>query len=103
MTLSERQFEFTHMVALLILHAEQLGYKLTFGDTFRDNRCDYGSKDSNHRRRLAVDFNLFLNGAYLTKTESHTVLGNYWESLHPNNRWGGRFSNKDGNHYEMEV
>ena len=50
------------MIALLILHAEMLGYKLTFGDAYRDPRVTYGHKDSLHRKRLAVDLNLFLDG-----------------------------------------
>jgi hypothetical protein len=85
------------MVALLILHAEQLGYQVTFGDAYRDPRCPYGSDNSLHKSRL----NLFKNGRYLSSTESHRTLGEYWESLDSNNRWGGRF--QDGNHYEAQY
>jgi len=62
MMLSEKQQKFTHMVALLILHAEQLGYAVTFGDAYRDKRVPYGSEKSLHRQRLAVDLNLFRDG-----------------------------------------
>ena len=85
------------MVALLILHAEQLGYSVTFGDAYRDERCKYGNENSLHRWRLAVDFNLFRDGEYLQSTEDHEPLGKYWESI--GGSWGGRF--QDGNHYSL--
>lgn len=99
MNLSQKQSNFVHMVALLILHAEQLGYKLTFGDAYRPSGCGYGHPESLHKKRLAVDLNLFKNGVYLTKTEDHLPLGEYWESI--GGAWGGRFG--DGNHYSIEY
>jgi hypothetical protein len=83
------------MVALLIQYAYELGYELTFGDCYRDPRCDYGSEVSFHKKRLAIDLNLFKNGRYLTSTKSHEPLGLFWESI--GGTWGGRFD--DGNHY----
>jgi len=50
--------------------------------------------------RLAVDLNLFRGGKWLDKSEDHKQLGDYWESLAPDARWGGRFG--DGNHYSIE-
>ena len=98
MTLSKKQQRFAHMVALLILHAEQLGYAVTFGDAYRDDRVKYGHPKSLHRKRLAVDLNLFRDGKYLTTTDDHMPLGEYWESI--GGSWGGRF--RDGNHYSLE-
>ena len=98
MNLSEKQSNFTHMVALLILHAEQLGFKLTFGDAYRSPKVEYGHKNSLHRKRLAVDFNLFKGGRYLTATNDYLPLGEYWESI--GGSWGGRFD--DGNHFSLE-
>jgi len=86
------------MVALLILHAEQLGYEVTLGDAYRDERCGYGHPKSLHRKRLAIDLNLFLNGEYLRETAEYMTLGLYWESL--GGSWGGRFG--DGNHFSLE-
>ena len=97
MTLREKQVKFTHMVALLILHAEQLGYELTLGDCYRDDRCPYGLKNSLHKKRLAVDLNLFKDGNYLTLTNDYLPLGKYWESI--GGTWGGRF--QDGNHFSL--
>ena len=92
--LRRKQSKFVHMTALLILHAEQLGYELTFGDAWAKDRHKAGSF---HYKRLAIDLNLFLDGVYLTDTESHTPLGRYWESI--GGTWGGRF--RDGNHYSL--
>ena len=86
------------MVALLILHAEQLGYELTFGDAYRGPDVEHGLADSLHRKRLAIDLNLFRNGRYLSSTKAHEPLGLYWESI--GGTWGGHFF--DGNHYSLE-
>ncbi|MEO0166595.1 MAG: M15 family metallopeptidase [candidate division WOR-3 bacterium] len=97
MTLREKQSLFVKLVAQLILWAYEQGYELTFGDAYAQS----GHKpNSNHYIRLAIDLNLFKDGKYLTQTEDHKLLGEYWESLHPLCRWGGRF--RDGNHYSLE-
>ena len=108
MKLGDKQRLFSKHIGYLIAFAYTHGYELTFGDAFRDPRVhggfgvkqSYSHINSTHKIRLAVDFNLFKDGKFLTKTEDHTPLGEYWESLHPDNRWGGRFN--DGNHYSME-
>jgi len=97
--------KFTLMVAKLIDWAHDNGYELTFGDAYRDPRVSkesVGDKSyfhdwSYHCKRLAVDFNLFKGGVYLTKTEDHQPLGEFWESI--GGTWGGRW--KDGNHYSL--
>ena len=84
------------MVALLILFAYEKGYELSFGDAFaQDGHID----GSFHYSRLAIDLNLFRDGKYLTNTEDHKPLGDFWESLDPQCSWGGRW--KDGNHYSL--
>jgi hypothetical protein len=94
MSLRNEQSEFVRCVGKLIAFAYANGYELTFGDTypFRKHR-----KGSYHNRGLAIDLNLFKNGVYLTRTEDHIVLGEYWKSLHPRCCWGGKWN--DGNHY----
>ncbi|MFQ9337054.1 MAG: M15 family metallopeptidase [Varibaculum sp.] len=48
-----------------------------------------------------MDFNLFVNGQYKTRTEDYLPLGEYWESL--GGAWGGRFKSRpDGNHFSLE-
>lgn len=108
MTLGQKQRLFTKLIAELIAWAYEQGYELTVGDAYRDERLfgafgerkGYGNPSSNHKRRLAMDLNLFINSVYMTKTEDHRPLGEKWESMHPLCRWGGRFN--DGNHYSLD-
>lgn len=105
MTLRQKQSKFARMVADLIIKAEEMGYEVTLGDAFRDPRLHgamgekkgYGSANSFHKQRLAIDLNLFKDGQYLEGTEAHKPLGEWWESQ--GGTWGGRF--KDGNHYSL--
>ena len=106
MSLGNKQRKFTLMISKLINFAYDNGYELTFGDAYRDPRLHgglgeklgYGHRNSCHKIRLAVDFNLFKDGAYLTSDSDHRPLGEYWESI--GGSWGGRFN--DGNHYSLE-
>ncbi|HEI6943019.1 M15 family metallopeptidase [Yersinia enterocolitica] len=108
MTLSEKQAVFTVMIAQLINWADEHGYRLTFGEAWRtpeqaalNAKNGKGITNSLHTQRLAVDFNLFINGQYQDKSEAYKPLGEYWESI--GGAWGGRFkSNPDGNHFSLE-
>ena len=113
MTLGALQRKFAREVPRLIDKAHELGYGVTLGDAYRDPRVHgemgqkvgYGRANSCHKVRLAIDLNLFLDPdgdgpeplAYQTSTEAHRALGEWWEALSPENRWGGRWG--DGNHY----
>ena len=96
MALNPKQIKFTLMIGLLIHFAYQQGYGLTFGDAYATTGH---MKNSLHYKRLAVDFNLFKDGVYLSKTKDHEPLGLFWESI--GGSWGGRF--QDGNHYSLEY
>ena len=105
MTLGEKQRKFTRMIADLIIWAYDNGYELTFAEAYRtpeqaalNAKAGKGISTSLHLDRLAVDFNLFKDGAYLTATDDHKPLGEFWESI--GGSWGGRFN--DGNHYSLE-
>jgi len=111
MGLQKKQSKFAVMVARLILYAESLGYEVTFGEAYRtpeqaalNAKSGAGIANSLHCERLAIDLNLFKDGQYLTTTEDHRPLGEYWESI--GGSWGGRFKTKnkksDGNHYSLE-
>jgi hypothetical protein len=103
----EMQIKFSRMIPLLLNKAFELGYEVTLGDAYRDPRLHgaagvklgYGAPNSNHKRRLALDLNLFKNGKFLTTTEDHRLLGEYWESI--GGSWGGRFN--DANHYSLQY
>ena len=88
---------FSKHVAMTVLFINSVpGYSCTLGD----GMCKTGHKmDSFHYHGLAQDINLFYKGEYLTKTEDHQFVGDYWKSLDSMNGWGGDFKNKDGNHY----
>jgi len=96
MGLREKQSEFVRMIARLIDFATENGYELTFGDAWAKTGHVKGSF---HYKRLAVDFNLFKDGVYLTTTEDHRPLGEFWESI--GGTWGGGFTHEDGNHYSL--
>lgn len=98
MTLREKQSKLVKMTAVLILYAEGLGYELTYGEAWRHPEATHGHPTSLHKIRLAVDFNLFKDGVWLTQTEDHQELGEFWESM--GGTWGGQWG--DGNHYSIE-
>lgn len=92
-TLGQKRTRFTAMIPKLINKANELGFEIRFVPEHNKHM-----KKSLHYIGLAKDFDLFKDGVYLTKTEDHTPLGEYWESL--GGTWGGRFG--DGNHYSIE-
>lgn len=107
--LLDKQVEFSKLIPRLIDKAYELGYAVTLGDAYRDPRVfgalgefkGYGHKNSGHKRRLALDLNLFKDGEFIDTTEGHRPLGEWWEQQHAAARWGGRF--QDGNHYSFEY
>ncbi|NNF66923.1 MAG: M15 family metallopeptidase [Gammaproteobacteria bacterium] len=100
MRLSRKQRDFTKALNLLLTWAHAQGYEFTLGDAYRSPRVKwhYGHPDSYHKRRLAIDLHLFIDGQYQRTTEAHRPIGEMWERL--GGTWGGRFINRpDGNHY----
>ena len=110
MKLSEKQQIFTKNVASLIVYADLIGIGLTFGHAYRDLETqkrlvkEGKSKTLNsyHLKRLAIDFNFFINGKLVYDKHKLAELGTFWEGLHPKNRWGGNFKSfLDTPHFEM--
>jgi hypothetical protein len=109
MTLGQQQRLFSRLIAEHTLWLYGKGYECTEGDAYRSPRVfgkagikkGYGRKNSNHKRRLAKDINLFKDEKWLTRTEDHAISGARWEARHPLCRWGGHYD--DGNHYSMEY
>lgn len=108
MKLGEKQELFMRLLPRLIDKAHELGFSVRGGDLYRDPRVHgelgkkvgYGAASSCHKLKLAIDLNLFKGGVFLSSTEHHRELGEWWEKQHPFCRWGGRF--QDGNHYSLE-
>jgi len=103
-----QQHLFAKDVKRLLDYADSLGLIYTLGEAFRTKeqalwnfKNKTGIKDSLHCKRLAIDIHLFSDKyEYLIKNEFYEPLGIKWEQLDPANRWGGRFNNCDGNHFE---
>lgn len=108
MKLGEKQELFMRLLPSLLLKAFELGFEIRGGDLFRDPRVHgalgvklgYGSDNSCHKLKLAIDLNLFKDGEFCHLTAQHRELGVWWELQHPLCRWGGRWN--DGNHYSLE-
>jgi len=107
MTVGEKQRLFAQLLARLLDKAHELGFGVTLGEAWRSTTTaramqeqGRGIANSLHIERLAIDLNLFKGGEYLSRTEDHQALGEWWEAQHALCRWGGRF--RDGNHYSLE-
>lgn len=103
-TLRQKQSRFALMVANLLLQSKRMGYEITFGEAYRSPeeaarlaKVGKGIANSLHTQRLAIDLNLFKDGRYLSSSEAHRSLGEWWEGQ--GGTWGGRFG--DGNHYSL--
>ena len=112
MKLSENQQIFSLNIADLIHFANSEGIGLTFGDAYRSlyqqkhylTNGKSKTMNSKHLKRLAVDFNFFIDGKLTYNKKTLQKLGDFWESLHSKNRWGGNFKTfKDVPHFEMNV
>lgn len=110
MGLSSKQRLFTKNIGLLIGEAYRIGIGLTFGDAYRPEYLQRHyvatgkskTMNSKHLKRLAVDFNFFIDGNLTYKKEHIQELGDYWESLNPLNEWGGNWNTFiDTPHFQM--
>lgn len=106
-SLSQKQRRFAKWIPRLIDKAHELGYEVTLGDAFRDPRLfgqigeakGYGSRNSCHKARLAIDLNLFKDGRYITDDEGHRELGAWWKAQGEDHAAGIDF--QDPNHYSI--
>jgi hypothetical protein len=112
-TLLERQWLFSDCLGELLAYAKVRGYKITLaevglqqqrkaltGQVFSDGVHMIGSL---HYARLAADLNLWVNGERVISSEHYGYLdlGNYWLARDPLCRWGGRFKQRDSNHFSV--
>ena len=62
-----------------------------------------GIRRSLHNLGLAIDIQLFKKvndvWVYCEKSAEYEPVGTFWEGLHPEARWGGRFG--DGGHFSI--
>lgn len=102
MSLGEKRAEFSRHLALLLLWAQEHYDRAFLGEVKREGAVKGGHPDSLHHNGLAGHLELFRRDGsgklrYLTRTPDYELAGQYWESLHPDNSWGGDFS--DGHHF----
>jgi hypothetical protein len=100
---NKNQFEFLRLMSIfqayLVQYCLEHGYMATYGDTYRDPRCPYGSEVSSHHMRLAMDINLIKNRKLIRNSQGHRDLGKFWKSLSHKCTWGGDWG--DYNHYSF--
>lgn len=105
---AENQWMFLQDVAKLIAFASNRGYRLTAGEMYRTKEQQEiylkaglsKANTSQHQKRLAVDLNLFVDDGEGFEWEPGICpewieLGEYWEGLSPENRWGGNWDRDD--------
>lgn len=112
MSLVAEQWAFLQDVAKLIQFAASSGFTLTGGELYRtpEQQAIYQQKgttttaNSFHLKRLAIDFNIFKDGKLISDWQEAKLLGEFWESLSPKNRWGGHWKTfKDAPHFERRA
>ena len=108
MGLVTQQDKFLRDVVSLLEEAWSLGFLVTGGELWRteDQQKIYletgrsKTMSSNHLKRLAIDLNFFRDGDLSMGKEVLQGLGDFWESLDEQNRWGGNWQFYDGGHFE---
>ena len=112
MTLGQNQEKFTQDLAKLLNHLIDNGYAVRIGEVERTQTQqeiyikEGKSKTSNsmHLKRCAADLHIFKNGEWLQSKAQLQSIGDYWESLDQNNRWGGNFKSLiDTPHFERQC
>ena len=112
MRLVTEQDAFLSDFALLVQEAHKLGFEVTAGELLRTKEQQQiyfatgksKTMDSKHLRKLAGDLNFFKDRELVGTRAEMLPLGEFWESLHPANRWGGNFHGFfDGGHFERNV
>ena len=96
----------------LITHATSNRFIVTGGELVRPIEMQQlyvksgrsKTMDSQHLKRLAIDLNFFKDGKLVATKSELAVLGEFWESLNPANRWGGNFKSLvDTPHFERNI
>ena len=112
MTLGQNQEKFTQDLVKLLSYLIENGYTVRLGEVERTQAQQElyikqgKSKTSNsmHLKRCAADLHIFKNNQWLQSKQELQTIGDYWESLDENNKWGGNFKNFiDTPHFERQC
>ena len=112
MSMVTEQAAFLLDVCKLVQFATDNGFVVTGGELHRtpEQQAIYvktgrsKTMNSNHIKRLAIDLNFFKDGKLCYDKVALSPVGDYWQSLNANNRWGGYFKSLlDVPHFERNV
>ena len=97
MNLREARVKFTILFSTkLIPKAIELGFEPAY-DEITQHQNKGHMENSLHYSGCAGDLLLYKNGLYQIDTKTYRELGDYWEYLDSDCKWGGRWG--DGNHF----
>lgn len=108
MTLGQEQEAFSRDFVKLLQKALELGYQLRIGEVERPVEMQKlyistgrsKTMNSMHLKKCAADIHFMKEGTLCYPQE----LGNFWESLSPQNQWGGNWKSfKDQPHFQRTV
>lgn len=106
------QSNFLQDIRRLLTFIEKKEFIVTIGEAYRTQEQQEiyiktgksKTKNSMHLKRLAIDLNFFTSDFKLTyDKEILQKFGNFWESLHTKNRWGGNWQFVDTPHFERFI
>ena len=93
----------------MIVWAYSHGYAIRMGEVLRTKEqaeiyAEQGKGIINfvHRKKLAADLYLSIEGKVTWNVEDYRPLGEKWKSLHPDARWGGDWPRRDAVHFSFE-
>ena len=109
MSLNAKQVDFAYHIAQLIVWANENRLPVIGAEWYRTKeqaeiyaRTGRGIKNSNHRRKLAVDLFRYVPGQGVTwDLAAYAPLGEKWKTMHELARWGGDFRNRDAVHFSF--
>lgn len=109
-SLLKAQCLFNHNLVKLLQYIEKIGYEFKITEMLRTKeqaeiyaKNGKGISDSLHCLNLAADIYLVEGGDIVWDSELYKQIGDYWETLHPKNRWGGKFKRVDAVHFEQNT
>lgn len=112
MTLGKHQENFSKDLAILLNYLYDNNYDVRVGEAERTkeqqeiyvNQGKSKTSNSMHLKRCAIDLHIFKDNNYITSKQELQAIGDYWESLSSENKWGGNFKSFiDTPHFERRV
>ena len=99
MTLGQNQEKFAEDLAKLLNYLIKNNYQIRIGEVERTQAQQQiyikegksKTLNSMHLKRCAADLHIFKDNEWLQSKQELQEIGDYWESLDINNKWGGNF------------